>query len=139
VFLLFNFLLANVEHFQIPIQLLSNFTSLPVSHKIFCIIITAPQKFKDNRPLTVLNVWARKCDNYRFITVIPNISNVETNKIYKTREIGSPLNLMQPRELVSENYHELTDKVFGAFKRIDHEFGNYDWYLKGSRVDKINV
>ena len=32
---------------------------------VFCIIKTHPENIEINKSLTVFNVWARKCDNYR--------------------------------------------------------------------------
>jgi hypothetical protein len=42
-----------------------NSTKLPVKPSIFCIIKTHPNNIAKKKPQTVLNVWGRKCDNYR--------------------------------------------------------------------------
>jgi hypothetical protein len=43
----------------------------------------------------------------------------------------SPFNLLHPKGLQRENYTELTDKVFSAFRDIYEEVGDsFDWYLK---------
>jgi hypothetical protein len=99
--------------------------------RIFCIIFTAPKKFGEQRPFTVLNIWATKCDNYRFVTVMPNGTNYTRTKS-DSLEIGEPLNIMQPRGFVKENYWKLTSKVFMTFKQLNDEYGSeYDWFLKG--------
>ncbi len=99
--------------------------------RIFCIIITAPSNFKSNQPMTVLNVWARKCDNYRFVTIIPNNTKHAFNRRFKSHEIGEPLNIMQPHGWINESYDNLTFKVLSAFRQVYEEFSHYEWYLKG--------
>ena len=42
-----------------------NSTKLPVKPSVFCIIKTHPNNIAIRKPHTVLNVWGRKCDNYR--------------------------------------------------------------------------
>lgn len=48
-----------------------NMTIDPIKEKkvtkpsVFCIIKTHPENIENNKSLTVFNVWARKCDNYR--------------------------------------------------------------------------
>lgn len=46
--------------FNIPKQNTSN-----IKPSVFCIIKTHPDNIAVNKTLTVLNVWGRKCDNYR--------------------------------------------------------------------------
>lgn len=117
-------------------------TSLTVTKRqprVFCIIFTAPKKFKEGRPLTVLNVWATKCHNYRYITVMPNYTKPILTK-HKSLEVEEPLNIMQPADLVKEDYWKLTYKVFMAFKQIHAEFGSdYDWFLKADDDTFIHV
>jgi hypothetical protein len=103
--------------------------------KLFCIIFSCPKKFGENRPLTVLNIWARKCDNYRFVTIIPNDDYATTRKRDKSLEINKPFNIMQPKGLYREKYQELSRKVFLTFKQVYQEFDEYDWYLK-SKFDQ---
>ena len=46
-------------------NIIENNTKLPVKPSVFCIIKTHPENIAKNKTLTVLNVWGRKCDNYR--------------------------------------------------------------------------
>jgi hypothetical protein len=94
---------------------------------IFCIILTTPQRLR-TRAMTVLYVWASKCSNYKFVTFTPErLSHPDNSTILK----DSPFNILHPKGLLRENYTELTDKVYYAFRDIYEEFGDtYDWYLK---------
>jgi hypothetical protein len=38
--------------------------------------------------------------------------------------------VLQPPGYNSENYSQLTDKMFGTYKYIYKKYSNYDWYLK---------
>ncbi len=129
------FTLANIVVYTHKFRATSNEIrklSLKREPRLFCIIFTAPKKFGEQRPFTVLNVWATKCDNYRFVTVMPNGTNFTRTKS-ESLEIGEPFNIMQPRGFVKENYWKLTNKVFLTFKQVYEEFGDYDWYLKGNK------
>ncbi len=99
--------------------------------KILCIIFTCPKKIAENRLLTVLNIWARKCDNYRFVTLIPNGTNL-TRTRNDSVEIEEPFHIMQPQGLVKEKYQELSHKVFLTFRQIYQDFDEHDWYLKST-------
>jgi hypothetical protein len=96
-------------------------------NSIFCIILTTPERLK-TRGLTVLYVWVSKCSNYRFVTMTPSyLSHPDNSSTLKK----SPFNLLHPRGLLRDNYWELTNKVYYAFRDIYEEFGDqYDWYLK---------
>jgi hypothetical protein len=97
------------------------------NNNIFCIILTKPDNLR-TKALTTLYVWATKCSNYKFVSVKPDyLSHPDNETILR----DSPFNLLHPKGLVRENYTELTDKVFYAFRDIYEEFGNqYDWYMK---------
>lgn len=60
--------LYEIENIRIQIKTSTidqNSTNLPVKPSVFCIIKTHPDNIAINKTLTVLNVWGRKCDNYR--------------------------------------------------------------------------
>lgn len=38
--------------------------------------------------------------------------------------------ILQPLGYKVENYSQLTDKIFGAYKYVQKHYGNYEWYLK---------
>ena len=42
-----------------------NSSKLTTKPSVFCIVKTHPDNIANNKTLTVLNVWGRKCDNYR--------------------------------------------------------------------------
>ena len=113
-----------------------NFTK--EENKLFCIIFTAPHKFYELLPLAAFHVWARKCDDYRFISVMPNNTNFTTWK-FNSYQIEAPIRILQPDGLESENYDNLTYKVLFAFKHVYKEFGSYDWYLKADDDTYVNV
>ena len=105
---------------------------------IFCIIFTAPGKFQENKPGTVLSVWASKCDEYRFITKISDKTKFKETKI-KGKLVGAPMNILQPNGWLLEDYHNLTTKVLLSFRDVFLEFPNYDWYLKADDDTFIEV
>jgi hypothetical protein len=135
VFILVNFLLYSFK-FSREHELKFNIGLSKSEPRIFCIVFTAPQKFKTNQPMIVLNVWASKCDNYRFVTIIPNNTEHHFNTRFKSHEIGEPMNILQPRGWVNESYDDLTSKVLSAFGQVYEEFSPYDWYLKGTKPKK---
>ena len=111
-----------------PNEQTDNNVPLPLKKNlIFCIILTTPERLK-TRGLTVLYVWVSKCSNYRFVTMTPSyLSHPDNSSTLKK----SPFNLLHPRGLLRDNYWELTNKVYYAFRDIYEEFGDqYDWYLK---------
>ena len=52
-----------------------NFKTVEIKPKLFYIILTSKKQYKI-RPKIVYESWAHKCDDFRFITMLPNdISN----------------------------------------------------------------
>jgi hypothetical protein len=95
--------------------------------QLFCIILTKPENLA-TRAFAALYVWARKCSDYRFVTIPPDyLSHPDNQTLFKK----SSFNLLHPRGLVNESYDELTKKVLYAFRDVYEEVGDqYDWYLK---------
>lgn len=94
---------------------------------LFCMILTTPKSFEKLRAQATLNIWAHKCDNFKFISLTTNeIKQVQNQSGLKEMNYF----IMHPRELVEDKYGKLTQKVFFAIKQIYSDFGTYDWYLK---------
>ena len=112
-------------------------TSIQINQqpKIFCIILTSKKNYKIKSKI-IYDSWASKCDNYRFITMIPPElpeSNSTDNKFKNVSiefENNQKLKFLQPADLIHDQYDELTDKVYRTFKDVYKRYDNYDWYLK---------
>ena len=83
--------------------------------KIFCIILTTPEKLESHSKI-VYSTWAKKCDNHSFISLIPN----EPVQFFKRKEIKyqNSFNLLKPQGFVYENYDGLTDKVLKTIEDV---------------------
>lgn len=81
----------------------------------------------------VVNSWAKKCDNYKLVTLLNNTNETTTignnnRNVTRPSEIGD---VLQPPELIIDTYEKLTDKVYLTFKYLYSRYGDqYDWYLK---------
>jgi hypothetical protein len=112
------------------------------SNRLFCIILAMPDSYKSNTALVALSAWVHKCDNYRFISRLPN--KLQARPINNTanrtddgagsfgNEIEEPLNILHPSGLYIDEYLKLTYKVFKAIREIYLKYfeNGYDWYLK---------
>jgi hypothetical protein len=97
------------------------------NNRIFCMILTKPDNFK-TRALVTLYVWVSKCSDYRYISVTPEHLVRPDNKTFVD---NSEFKLLHPNGLITENYYDLTRKIFYAFRDIYEEVQDkYDWYLK---------
>ena len=122
-----------------------NFTVCPIfsqQHKIlkptekvptiFCMILTSVKSLKKLKPKTVYETWGKKCDNYKFISIMP--AEILTQYHNSSNQYGIELdygfNLLQPPGLINDTYGKLTDKVFLTYKYLYNKYNNYDWYLK---------
>lgn len=96
---------------------------------IFCIVKTHPNNIKINKTQTIYNVWVHKCDNYRFISIIPEYFVSSTAKLDKAElEVNEPFHILQPKFLANENHDNLTPKMYNAIVSIYARFSDYDWY-----------
>lgn len=118
----------------------TNYFSMPTSvqikqPKIFCIILTSKKNYKTKSRI-IYDSWASKCDNYRFITMIPSelLESNSTENQYKNVSIefeyNKQIKFLQPADLIHDQYDKLTEKVYLTFKDIYKRYNNYDWYLK---------
>ena len=86
-------------------------------------ILTSKKSIK-TKGRTVVNAWAKKCDNYRLVALVTNTNESIINSIIRT-------DILQPPGLAIDTYKKLTDKVFLALMYIYRKFLNkYDWFLK---------
>jgi glycoprotein-N-acetylgalactosamine 3-beta-galactosyltransferase len=101
--------------------------------QVFCMILSSPKTLKD-KARVVYNTWAHKCDDYRFISMLPegNQTTIVSQKEgeYKDAIYDNMLKVMQPSRLTEESYEHLTDKVFYLFMDVYKSFNYFDWYLK---------
>ena len=98
---------------------------------IFCIILTHPKHF-DNRAKLMYEIWANKCDNYKFISTIPTSNISKRNENLIEIDYNNSFTILQPPGLneTLDSYNKLTDKVLLSYKYIYNEYGYFDWYLK---------
>ena len=71
----------------------------PEEKKLFCLIKTTPEALRTNKTLTVYNVWASRCSNYRFVTLIPSDQLDFAIDYDGHKEISTPFYLLQPEGL----------------------------------------
>jgi hypothetical protein len=69
-------------------------------------IISSQQSYAA-RGIASLEAWVHKCDNYRFVLIIPaelrsNQASLSQpgNQSSSPHEVGEPLNLMQPHDML---------------------------------------
>jgi hypothetical protein len=99
--------------------------------ELFCLIKTTPGALKTNKTLTSFKVWASRCSNYRFITLIPEDKQSTAVKYGNHMEISTPFYITQPEGLNVELYGKITDKLYSAMRYVYSRFNNYEWYICG--------
>ena len=87
------------------------------SKYLFCLIKTTPEALKTNKTLTVYNVWASRCNNYLFVTLIPDELLNKSTKYGEHREIQMPFFLLQP-----EGLKVFTFEIVNLFLRLKNIF-----------------
>lgn len=92
---------------------------------VFCIIKTNPRSLASNKTLAVYKTWARKCNNYRFISLLETNSSLEKEEEIELRE---PFYILKPAGRYPENHDNMTEKVYAGLKSIFMRFPDYDWY-----------
>jgi hypothetical protein len=105
--------------------------------KLFCIILTSEKSYKQKAKI-IYESWANKCDDYRFITMVPNdISKTNETLLsneFKNKSIefnyDKQLKFLQPADLIHDSYEELTAKVYHTIKDVYKRHNYFDWYLK---------
>ncbi len=92
--------------------------------------------------------WIHRCDDYRFLTILPNEakSNQEYNYKYSLdatisvdhsnlkqiqfRQKFKYIKLLQPPGFLNDAYKNLTNKIYLSYKFIYEKYPNFKWYLK---------
>lgn len=95
---------------------------------IFCLIKTHPNNIKINKTWVVYRIWGRKCDNYRFVTLIPKELIPPGTDTTRTFEIFNQYHMIQPEGLIQETHENLTLKLYYSMRYVYAKFPNYDWY-----------
>lgn len=98
------------------------------STKVFCLIKSYLKNFRINKTANIYRVWGRKCDDYRFIMLIPEALRTREWKLGEENEVLSPFKMLQPRTVVSESHENVTMKIYHAFMSVYKRFPNYPWY-----------
>jgi hypothetical protein len=138
---LFTIYLNNIHFFEQREKLI-------IDQFLFCLILTKKGDL-DLKATIAYESWIHKCDNYRFLTILPDQSpnDVEYDYFYdlntayilnnssklnliEYRQKFKYIKLLQPPGLVNDSYRKLTDKVYLAYKYIYKKYPNYQWYLK---------
>lgn len=92
-------------------------------------ILTSKKSIK-TKGRTVVNAWAKKCDNYRLVALVDK-NDIETAKMSNITRASEIDDVLQPPGLSIDAYSKLTDKVFLTFMYLQRKFLNkYDWFLK---------
>ena len=101
--------------------------------KIFCMILTSAKSLESKAKI-VYETWAHTCDNYKFISTVPEKIRNGNDTRYKISENGTEFHyhfdILQPPGLVNDTYSKLTDKVYVTVKHLYNKYNDYDWYLK---------
>ena len=104
------------------------------SNGIFCIVLTSVNNL-DSKSYVAYKSWVKKCDNYKFITLIPeSIKNSSKYSMNDSKSLEMKyddyFDILQPADLVHDVYDELSTKVFLTFRDVFQRYNNYEWYLK---------
>jgi hypothetical protein len=125
----------------------------PAKQFLFCIILTDKYSL-DTKAAVAYESWAHRCDDHRFLTIIPDdLRNKKNNhsfeftykydlnvaynksqslslKLIKYNQKHHYIKLLQPPGLEIDTYKNLSHKVYLAFKQIYLSNPNFQWYLK---------
>ncbi|CAF0936480.1 unnamed protein product [Brachionus calyciflorus] len=94
---------------------------------IFCIIKTHPKNIEIKKTLNVFLVWGHKCDNYRFVTLLPDHIRSDKSSL-ETVEVFDQFYMIQPKGLSVEDHANLTLKLYYSMVYVYEKFPNFDWY-----------
>ncbi|RNA10231.1 glyco -N-acetylgalactosamine 3-beta-galactosyltransferase 1-like isoform X3, partial [Brachionus plicatilis] len=105
---------------------LNKIDSNKTSPTVFCLIKTHPKNIKINKTLNIYRVWAHKCDNYRFVTLLPE--HLRPKNVSETIEVFENFYMIQPKGLIRETHSNLTLKIYYSMIYIYKNLPSYDWY-----------
>lgn len=110
------------------IQILKEPTEIRKNYSIFCLIKTHPGSIESKKTLYVYKIWARKCDNYRFVTLLPKELVPSNSSKSEVIEVFNKYYMIQPDNYEYENHDNLTHKLYSSIRYIYSKYPNYDWY-----------
>ena len=97
---------------------------------LFCFILAQPDNFF-HRTSVVWKTWAKECDDFRFISIIPKLYlEHSVKKPHGSIETSFPFPLLQPANFDKEDYKQLTSKIYLTLIELYKSYNDYDWYLK---------
>lgn len=111
----------------------------PQNNRVFCLIKSYLKSHRNNKTAMVYNVWGHKCDDYRFIMLIPEDLRPLDWKSGEEYKIQSPFKILQPKSLVNETHKNITMKIYYAFISIYKRFPNFEWYYLVDDDSYVNV
>ncbi|CAF0916113.1 unnamed protein product, partial [Brachionus calyciflorus] len=106
---------------------------------IFCLIKTHPLNIVNRKALLSFNLWARKCDNYRYTTLLPEHLRGPNYTHSETIEAFNNFYMIQPKGLVKETHDNLTFKMYNSMIYVYEKFPKYDWYYITDDDAYLNV
>ncbi|RNA16475.1 glyco -N-acetylgalactosamine 3-beta-galactosyltransferase 1-like isoform X3 [Brachionus plicatilis] len=104
---------------------------------VFCLIKTHPNNIKSNKTLNAFRVWGHKCDNYRFVTLLPK--HLKPKDESETVEVFENFYMIQPKGLVKESHGNLTLKLYYSMMYVYQKLPSYDWYYIVDDDAYVNV
>jgi glycoprotein-N-acetylgalactosamine 3-beta-galactosyltransferase len=97
---------------------------------LFCFILAQPENFF-HKTSVVWKTWAKECDDFRFISIIPKLFlDQSIKKPHGSIETNFPFPVLQPANFDKENYQQLTTKIYLTLIELYRSYNDYDWYLK---------
>jgi glycoprotein-N-acetylgalactosamine 3-beta-galactosyltransferase len=96
--------------------------------RLFCLILTTEDSLETKAKI-VAQTWARKCDMYKLVSVIPKdlLKQIGANSNSDIHELAD---ILQPHGFNVDKYDKLTDKVYLSLKYVFNKYNDFDWYLK---------
>lgn len=107
--------------------------------RIFCLIKSYLSNWKINKTTMIYQVWGRKCDEYRFIMLIPEELRTSDWKLGKESEVEEPLKILQPAGLEAETHEHITNKIYRTFLAVFARFPYFNWYYLVDDDTYVNV
>lgn len=107
--------------------------------KVFCLIKSYLKNYRINKTSLIHRVWGRKCDDYRFIMMIPVELRPPEWTSGNEFELLTPLKMLQPKAVTQETHANVTMKIYQAFLSIYKRFPDYPWYYLVDDDSYVNV
>lgn len=121
-------LIASINIKNINLNLKSSL--FEIKPRIFCIIFTIPENYI-SKATVIHQTWGHKCDNHKFISVIPNKHLNQSRIKNNSTEIKfNNFTILQPAGFIKDAYRNLTEKLYLAIRHVYSNYNDYDWYIK---------